>query len=116
MNRNLITLAGLFVAVACFSLGSNDAEARCGRRTRCCQNNGYRQAGNYGYRNNRNCGTGCGQATNCCQQPQMMATGCGTTQMTGYAPQTGYANQPVVNTVDAAPAPMNDAPAPKPGI
>lgn len=59
MTRHVITLAGAFVAVACLTLGSADAEARhCrGRRNRCCQ-----QTSNYGCQ--QGCNSGCQQGCN----------------------------------------------------
>ena len=74
MNRKLLSLAGLVIAIFSFTVGSDQAEARhCGRqRNRCCQQNGnygYQQNSYSGYRQNRNwgsnCGNNCGQSGNC---------------------------------------------------
>lgn len=57
MNRKLVSLAGVLVAVFSFAVGSTDVEARHCRshRNRCCQqqrHTGYQQnSNNYGNRN-----------------------------------------------------------------
>ena len=109
MNRNLISLAGLLIAVASFTVVSTDAEAGL-RRGRCCQNSGYQQRG-FGFGQNRNWGSGCGQINNGCQ-PAAMTTACCTPQGAGYAqPSDGTA--PIDNSVAPA-VPVEADPAPKP--
>ena len=97
MNRNLISLASLLLVAFSFTVGSTDAEARCGiRRNRCCQSNGYQQGGyqngynGYGRSRGACCGQGNGyqQAGNWgCQQSRVMTTACCNPQSGGYTTQ-----------------------------
>ena len=111
MSRKLFSLAGIFVAVVGFTVGSHDAEARHGgrQRNRCCQqtnNVGCQQSGFSG------CDQGCnsgiapqatnwnGQTSACCNQ-----------QPTGNAMRPEYQTPaPVMNA--ATPSAPSRAPAP----
>lgn len=109
MTRHVITLAGAFVAVACLTLGSADAEARhCrGRRNRCCQqtsNYGCQQGCNGNYR--QGCNNGCQQGCNGGYyngSPQQVAypapaTACCTSQSTWNSTQSAPGSmQPTYN-------------------
>jgi hypothetical protein len=81
MNRKLISLAGVVVAVLSFTVGSTDAEARhCRHRSRCCQRSCIQQA----------CNTGCQQnANNGYQQTSNYAPGQATYDVTGATIDAG---------------------------
>lgn len=123
MTRHVITLASAFVAIACLTLGSSEAEARnCrGRRNRCCQQtchqrcqqgcNGQQQAYNGGYYNNRQ--QAMYTTTAPCTQPSTwnsVEPTSGTMQPGEAAP----APAPAGNTL--TPASSVGSPAPAPGI
>ena len=130
MTRQVIALAGAFVAVVGLTLGSAEVEARqcrTHRRNQRCQqtsNCADQQTGNY--QQTSNCGyqSSCQQTARCAST----ATACCTPQSTCCAPvSTCCSVQPVSGTVqpaydtpassgDSVPrAPIVTAPAPAPG-
>lgn len=96
MNRKLISLAGVLVAVVSFTVGSTDAEARhCRHRSRCCQRSFIQQP----------CNSGCQQnASNGCQPTSNYAPGQATHGTPGVAIDAGQQTPPVEAT---APVPNN---------
>lgn len=120
MNRRMVSLAGVLVAVFGLTFGGSDAEARCCRqRIRCCQqprNFGCQTTGISNCGQNPNWGRGCGLVrNNGCQQSRCntVATACCTPQSGGYITQPGYAPAPPANVAPPMPA-VEEAPAPKP--
>ena len=104
MTRKLISLVAVMVAVANFTVGSNDAEARhCrGVRNRCCVQHTYNLCG---LRRN----TGCGYQQHCNTVASQPCCNASINQATYHGPSS--------NGVNAAAAPMappvpTDAPAP----
>ena len=101
MSRKVMSWAGVFFAVACFTFGSSDAEARncrC-RRTRCCQQTSYQ---------------GCQQGWNGCQQIGNRGY-YSNTQQTTYATTAGCPQPSTWNSRDpnsGVNQPMDTAPAP----
>ena len=135
MNRNLLSLAGLVIAIFSFTVGSSPAEARhCGRqRNRCCQqngNNGWQQNSYSSYRQNRSWGNNCGQSSNCGYQQSFNSGSqqCGTNgcQQASFSTTTQYGNDNMANNGyapnTAPPAVLNQSgisntqPAPAPPV
>ena len=85
MNRKLISLAGVLVAVVGFTVGSTDAEARhCRHRSRCCQQSFSQQSCGQ-----QSCGQqSCGQRS--CGQ-QSCNSGCQANANNGYQQTSNYA-------------------------
>ncbi|MEK6258560.1 MAG: hypothetical protein AABP62_08050, partial [Planctomycetota bacterium] len=96
MNRKLISLAGVLVAVVGFTVGSTDAEARhCRHRSRCCQQSCAQQSCGQ-----QSCNTGCQpNANNGYQQTSNYAPGQVTYDATGTTIDAGQ-------QTPAAPAPV----------
>jgi len=96
MTRSL-AVSALLIGALSLAIGTNEAEARHGRRNRCCNtgyvNSGYQNA-NYGYQN--------GGAQGCCN-------GTGTWNSPTYNNQNQYQN-PNNGNQSAPPPPTESAP------
>ncbi|MBI3863358.1 MAG: hypothetical protein HY290_15820 [Planctomycetia bacterium] len=116
MTRHVITWAGAFVAVACLTLSSADAEARhCRSRHRhgCCQqtsNCGYQQGCSSGFQSGCQQTACCAQAANACCAPQ--ATCCNVQPASGIMQPAYDTPAPAGNAVPATPIGSPIAPAP----
>jgi len=108
MTRSL-ALSTFLVGALSLAIGTNDAEARHGRRNRCCNtgfaNYGYQNA-NYGYQN-ANYGYQ-NAAQGCCN-----SSGSGTWNTPIYNNQNQYQN-PNNGNQSAPPPPTESAPPPAP--